>query len=91
MSDTIKFTDHEVTEVRFLQNKFQEKLIKFGQIQLEMIELEDRISQLKDEQIRMKNEYISMQRSEQELMDKLTAKYGEGSLNLKEGTFTPSK
>jgi cell shape-determining protein MreC len=91
MSETIKFTDNEVAEVRFLQNKFQEKLIKFGQIQLETIELEDRLSLLKDEQTRMKNEYISLQRTEQELMDKLTVKYGEGSLNLKEGTFTPSK
>jgi len=63
MPDTLKFTDDEVNEIRFLQNKFQEKLLKFGQIQLETIELED----------------------------KLTNKYGEGSLNLKEGTFTPSK
>jgi hypothetical protein len=41
--------------------------------------LEDRLSLLKDEQTRMKNEYISLQRTEQELMDKLTVKYGEGS------------
>lgn len=91
MSDTIKFTDDEVNEIRFLQNKFQDKLIKFGQIQLETIELEDRLLALKNEQNRLKTEYLSLQRTEQELMDKLTNKYGEGSLNLKEGTFTPSK
>jgi hypothetical protein len=66
-------------------------LIKFGQIQLETIELEDRLSLLKNEQNRLRTEYISLQRTEQDLMDKLTNKYGEGSLNLKEGTFTPSK
>lgn len=91
MPDTLKFTDDEVNEIRFLQNKFQEKLIKFGQIQLETIELEDRLSLLKNEQSRLRTEYISLQRTEQDLMDKLTNKYGEGSLNLKEGTFTPSK
>lgn len=91
MSDTIKFTDEEVNEIRFIQNKFQEKLIKFGQIQLETIELEDRLTLLKNEQSRLKTEYLSLQKTEQELMDKLTNKYGEGSLNLKEGTFTPSK
>ena len=91
MSETLKFTDDEVKEIRFLQNKFQEKLIKFGQIQLETIELEDRLLLLKNEQIRLKNEYLSLQQTEQELMDKLTDKYGEGSLNLKEGTFTPTK
>jgi hypothetical protein len=66
-------------------------LIKFGQIQLETIELEDRLSLLKNEQNRLRTEYVSLQRTEQDLMDKLTNKYGEGSLNLKEGTFTPSK
>jgi hypothetical protein len=91
MSETLKFTDDEVNEIRFLQNKFQEKLIKFGQIQLETIELEDRLTLLKNEQNRLRTEYISLQRTEQDLMDKLTNKYGEGSLNLKEGTFTPSK
>jgi hypothetical protein len=91
MPETLKFTDDEVNEIRFLQNKFQEKLIKFGQIQLETIELEDRLSLLKNEQNRLRTEYISLERTEQDLMDKLTNKYGEGSLNLKEGTFTPSK
>jgi len=91
MPDTLKFTDEEINEIRFLQNKFQDKLIKFGQIQLEIIELEDRLTALKNEQIRLKNDYLSLQKTEQELMDKLTNKYGEGSLNLKEGTFTPSK
>lgn len=91
MPETLKFTDDEINEIRFLQNKFQDKLIKFGQIQLEIIELEDRLTALKNEQLRLKNDYLSLQKTEQELMDKLTNKYGEGSLNLKEGTFTPSK
>ena len=91
MTDTIKFTDDEVKEIRFLQNQFQDKLIKFGQIHLETIELEERLLTLKSEQNRLKTDYLSLQKTEQELMDKLTNKYGEGSLNLKEGTFTPLK
>ena len=90
MAETIKFTDEELTEIRFIQNKFQDKLIKFGQIHLEMIELEERVSTLKTEQSRLKNEYVLLQRSEQELMEKLTKKYGDGSLNIKDGTFTPT-
>ena len=90
MAETIKFTDEELTEIRFIQNKFQDKLIKFGQIHLEMIELEERVSTLKTEQARLKNEYVLLQRSEQELMEKLTKKYDDGSLNIKDGTFTPT-
>lgn len=90
MPDTIKFTDDEVNEIRFLQNKFQEKLIKFGQIHLETIELESRLDMLKNEQNRLKTEYIGLQTTEQELMTKLTTKYGDGSVNIKDGTFTPA-
>lgn len=90
MSDSIKFTDEEFKEIKFLQNKFQEKLIKFGQIHLETIELESRLEMLKNEQNRLKTEYIGLQTTEQELMTKLTSKYGDGSVNLKDGTFTPA-
>jgi predicted transcriptional regulator len=90
MAEVIKFTDDELSEIKFIQNKFQDKLIKFGQIHLETIELDERLLLLKNEQARLKTEYISLQKSEQELMDKLTKKYGDGSLNIKDGTFTPS-
>lgn len=89
MADPIKFTDDEIKDLKYIQNKFQEKLIKFGQIHLETIELQERLDLLKKEQDKQKNEYIQLQQTEQELMDKLTKKYGDGSLNLKDGTFIP--
>lgn len=90
MPESIKFTDDELKDIRFLQGKFQEKLIKFGQIHLETIELEGRIDFLKSEQGRLRTEYLDLQKSEQELMEKLTKKYGDGALNLADGTFTPT-
>lgn len=90
MPETIKFTDDELKEIQFIQTKFQDKLIKFGQIHLELIELDERISLLKEEQSKLKNEYLLLQRSERDLMEKLNKKYGDGNLNIRDGTFTPS-
>ena len=63
MAEVIKFTDDELSEIKFIQNKFQDKLIKFGQIHLETIELDERLLLLKNEQARLKTEYISLQKS----------------------------
>ena len=54
MSDPIKFTDEETKDLKYIQNKFQEKLIKFGQIHLETIELQERLDVLKQEQEKLK-------------------------------------
>jgi hypothetical protein len=89
MPEPIKFTDEEIRDIRFIQTKFQDKLIIFGKIHLESIELEERLSDLKKEEEKHRTEYIQLQQTEQELMEKLTKKYGDGSLNIKDGTFTP--
>jgi cell shape-determining protein MreC len=89
MADPIKFTEDEIKDLKYIQTKFQDKLIKFGQLHLETIELQERLNELKQEQDRQKTEYLQLQQLEQELMDKLTKKYGDGTLNLKDGTFIP--
>jgi lipid II:glycine glycyltransferase (peptidoglycan interpeptide bridge formation enzyme) len=90
MPEPIKFTDEEVKDLRYIQGKFQDKLVKFGQIHLETIELQERLDLLKKEQEKHRTEYIQLQQSEEELMNKLTKKYGNGSLNIRDGTFSPS-
>lgn len=90
MTEPIKFTDEEIKDLRYIQGKFQDKLVKFGQIHLETIELQERLDLLKKEQEKHRIEYIQLQQSEEELMTKLTKKYGNGALNIRDGTFTPS-
>ncbi len=82
MQATLKFSDQELDAIKTLQGKFQEKMIFFGQIAIQRLNLEET-------ETRLKHEYVALQKQEEDLLTQLTKKYGEGNLNIKDGTFTP--
>lgn len=90
MTNTIKFTDQELAEIRMLQNKFQEKVFEFGKFRLERMHLLKLVAELEEREKKIEDEYIQLQTLEGNLLDKLTAKYGEGQLSLTDGVFIPS-
>jgi len=91
MSNPIKFTDQELAEIRMLQGKFQEKVFEFGKFRLERMHLLKLVKELEDRESKAEEEYVQLQTMETALLEKLTAKYGEGQLSLQDGTFLPSK
>jgi len=88
--NTIKFTDEEINSIKTVQKSYEEKLILFGQLSLERIAIEDAIKQLNVAENSAREEYMNLQKEEQKLIETLSSKYGDGSLNLKDGTFVPS-
>lgn len=90
MSTPIKFTDQELAEIRMLQGKFQEKVFDFGRFHLERKHLLSLVTELEKRETKAEEEYVQLQTMETSLLEKLTAKYGEGQLNLQDGTFTPT-
>ena len=91
MSDPIKMTSDELAEIKLLQGKFQEKLFQFGNLYLEKMNVEAAIKDITDRETKHQDEWKSLQKMENELIEKLLKKYGEGALNLKEGVFQPEK
>lgn len=89
MSNQIKFTEQELAEIRMLQSKFQDKVFEFGKFRLERMHLLRLVKALEEREARAEEEYGQIQNMETSLLEKLTAKYGEGSLNLADGTFIP--
>jgi hypothetical protein len=86
-----KITESELAEVKMLQGKFQEMVGKFGVLGLEKMELDRLVSEFVNKEKALKEEYVNLQKLEQDLMDKILKKYGIGNLNLVDGTFTPAK
>jgi len=74
----IKFTDDELAELRDLQLKYQQNILKFGELNIERLAIETSIANLKVSENELKQEYSSLQKQEQSLIDKIIAKYGEG-------------
>lgn len=91
MSDTIKFTQDELSELTELLSQYQQKVSSFGTLNIERISIEHQLSTIKEAEKVLEAEYKELQKKEKTLLDKLVAKYGEGSINIKNGTFTPQK
>lgn len=90
MSEQIKFSEEEMKNFQDLQVSYQNNIIAFGQMQLRGYMIDDEIKKLKDDETKLKDEYKALQNREDELLNAITSKYGEGSLDIKSGLFTPT-
>ena len=91
MSESIKFTQEELDGLAKLQTKYQENTFQFGQLYLDKLSLDEKFKQLTEAEMSLKNQFLEIQKEEETWLNSITAKYGEGSLSLKDGTFIPSK
>lgn len=89
MSEPTKFNPEELESLKSVQNKYQEITYKFGQLYINKIMLEEQDKDLKEHEEKMKSEFKSIKLEEDKWIDKITSKYGEGNLNIKDGTFIP--
>lgn len=60
-----------------------------GQIDLEKTDLEQQLQELLTKRTEIFNDWKKIQQEESNLLNALSQKYGDGSLNLKDGTFKP--
>ena len=89
MSDVIKFTDQEMQSIAKLQNDYQQHIFTLGQVDLEKTDLEQQIKELTLRRTEVFENWKKTQQEEDNLLNSLSQKYGDGSLNLKDGTFKP--
>ena len=84
MAEDIKFTDEELKSISEIRTAYAEITNRFGQITLTKYNI-----QKQDEQAEIDFESIKVK--EQEVLQKITDKYGPGTLDPNTGVFTPSK
>ena len=89
MSQPIKFTQQELDSLKSIQLSFQENIMSFGQLYLDKMTLDEKIKELSRVESDLRSKYEKIQKDEDEWLNSITTKYGEGSLNLKDGTFIP--
>ena len=89
-NNTIKIKEEEFSEIKMLQTKFQESVYKLGSLQIEKMELDRMVTNFIEKEKKLKEEWISLQKLEEGLLDKIIKTYGEGHLNMGDGTFTPT-
>lgn len=91
MNEPIKFTQQELDSLKNIQLSFQENIMSFGQLYLDKMTLDEKIKELSQVESNLREKYEKIQKDEDDWLSTITSKYGEGSLNLKDGTFIPNQ
>ena len=86
---TRKLDKEHLDEIQKLQTLFATNANTIGSISLEQIAINRRIEYLNSEQERYYTEFETLRKQEKELLDKMRERYGDGQINIAEGTFTP--
>lgn len=86
----IKFTESEMQQIAQLQGKYQQKIFELGQLELAKIDMEQQLSDLSNNKQKLLADWTGIQKEENDILQQLSQKYGDGVLSLKDGTFRPA-
>ena len=90
MSNAIKFTEEELEKITKLRDASQAKIVEFGQLKLERLLANQRLTRIDDLDIAAEEEYTVLQDQELVLVDELKEKYGVGTVDIQSGEFVPA-
>ncbi len=89
MPEEIKFNEDELTKLKNIQQKYFEIQNSFGQVSIARINLHRQLEKLQDTEQELSKRFDSHRKLEQDFVDEITKKYGNGNLNVENGTFIP--
>ena len=87
----VKFSDKEMTKLVKIRDDYLEVQNQFGQIAIMKLRLEERITDLNSRVEIIKEDYRNNQKKEQEFLEEINEKYGDGELDPETGIFHPTK
>ena len=91
MAEPVKFTEDELKQVKGIQDNYVSIQNEFGQLKIARIRLESQLSSMEDREQELNQNFSKLQEDERVFLDKITEKYGQGTLNPETGEFVPNK
>jgi hypothetical protein len=86
---TRKLDKEHLEEIQTLRDSFAKNSNVLGNIAIELHILTRQLESLNSEQTKYLDQFESLRKNESDLLDKMRARYGEGQINIADGTFTP--
>jgi hypothetical protein len=80
----IKFNEAEIAELTEIRQAYDQTTLALGQLELQKREV-------KKNETKIEEKLIAVEAQEKLFLDKIVAKYGEGSFDISTGLFTPKK
>ena len=90
MSEKNVIEQEHMNQIQQLRETSTELIYRLGQIEMELITTNQRLDDLNAAKVAAISEYKQLQKTENELVDSLTEKYGIGTLNIDSGEFVAS-
>ena len=90
MSNNKKFTTEEIDEIKDLRDKNNNLISEMGGLELEKLLLEKRLDSVHEAKEKLEKDFILLQETEKNLVEKLNEKYGAGTVDLRNGEFIPA-
>lgn len=90
MKEPIKITTEELETFNKFKENIQKLMFEFGVLYFEKYELDKLFKEQSIKELSMIELLENSKKEENEFMESIFKKYGEGSLNIKEGLFTPN-
>ena len=87
---TRKLDKEHLDEIMELRDAFAKNSQTLGNIFLEEYSLKQRFDMLDAERTKYVQQFSDLQKQEQELLEKMRERYGDGEINIAQGTFTPT-
>jgi regulator of replication initiation timing len=84
------FTQEEIDSIKAIQDKYNTLGVQLVQLKLALKSAMDYVESLQLEESTIEQQIIETNQQEKELAAMLDEKYGQGSLDLQTGEFTPN-
>ena len=91
MSEEVKFTEEEMNSVNEFQKSYIDIQQSLGQLSITRIRLEQQLNLIDNSENELRDKFIETQTNEKHFIDKITEKYGDGTLDPETGVFTSNK
>jgi len=88
MSEVKKLTEEEIQKVTDIRKNYVTIQNGFGQLHLTKMNLEAQLKNIESNYETLTSEYEKTQQAEKDIVKIIQDKYGIGTLNIEDGTFT---
>jgi predicted transcriptional regulator len=88
---TRKLDKEHLEEIQTLRDAFTKNSTILGNLTIEQHVIEQQLEQIKQEKENLLNAFAQLQQQESELIDKMRERYGDGQINIADGTFTSNQ
>ena len=85
-----KFSSEEMDEIKGIQENYINVQNGLGQLSVAKLRLEEQLRAMSEAEMKLKEQFTTAQKKERDLVDKLSGKYGSGTLDPESGKFTPN-